>query len=189
MMIFNPRRNEGHLWEIRAVPAGVFGSTGGSLDDRSYFYVVLVRRGSAQLERVMPIQPHYASRRPAPPRGGPRWFSTFDLDYGTRIDHPNRQIVPLREFTHDEGCSWMTSLSELKAYADNDDAPLRSPVIILEDDRALGPPHTSHALIRAHGGGSYSHWEGNLFLSTPDDSNPNTNDRSYVAIVPPAPTF
>ena len=189
MMIFNPRRNEGHLWEIRAIPSGILGSGGSSgLDDRTYLHAVLVRRGAADCERAVPIQSLYA-RIPPRPRVVPRWFSPFDLNYGTRIDHPNRQIVPLKDFSRDQGLCWVTSVPELKAYADDDDFPLRSPLVVLEDERALGPAHSSHAAIRAHGGGAYSHWRERVFLSTSDDSDPNSNGRCYLAIIPPPSSF
>jgi hypothetical protein len=58
-----------------------------------------------------------------------------------------------------------------------------------ELDRALGPAHTSHAAIRTHGGGSYSHWQERVYFSTTDHSNPNRNGRRYVAIVPAPPSF
>jgi len=189
MIIFNPRRNEGNWWEIRAAPPGIFGSsTSGGLDDRTYLHTVLVRRGTAERERVAPIQSLY-SRKPIRMRVGPRWFSTFDLNYGTRIDHPNRQIVPLSDFSMDRGFCWIAQLPDLKAYADGPDFPVRSPLVVLEDDRALGPAHASHAAIRSNGGGSYSHWQERVFMSTTDNSNPNSNGRRYVAIVPAPPSF
>jgi hypothetical protein len=189
MMIFNPRRNDGHLWEIRAVPSGILGSGGNSgLDDRTYLHVVLVRRGAADCERAVPIQSLYAGR-PSRLLVGPRWFSPFDLNYGTRIDHPNRQITPLSDFRHDQGFSWVARVPDLKAYADGSDDPIRSPLVVLENERALGPAHASHAAIRAHGGGAYSHWHDRVFLSTSDDSDPNSNGRRYLAIIPPPSSF
>ena len=187
MLTFNPRRNEGHLWEITAAPAGISGLTAG-LDDRAYLHAVMVRRGSAERERAVPIQSLY-TRTPARPRGRPRWFSPFDLSYGARIDHPNRRILPLSGFTHDQGFSWVAPVPELKDFADNGESPARSPLVVLENDRPLGPAHASHAAIRANGGGSYSHWQERLFLSTTDDSDPNNNGRRYVAIVPSPSSF
>ena len=56
IMIFNPRIRSGHYWEIRPAPYGVFGTgLAGALDDKTYLHVVLVRRGSASLERVVPF--------------------------------------------------------------------------------------------------------------------------------------
>jgi len=54
-----------------------------------------------------------------------------------------------------------------------------SPLSLLEDGRALGPPHCLHADIRAHGGGRFSHWGGHLWFSTADDSDPRFNGRRY----------
>jgi hypothetical protein len=188
MIIFNPRRNDGHLWEIRAAPEGLFGTSGGGLDDRTYLHLVLVRRGSAECERAVPIRSLHAAKR-SQSRAGPRWFSPFDLSYGTRIDHPNRQIVPLNDFTHDQGLSWVASAPDLKNYADGPAFPIRSPLVLLEDNRPLGPAHASHAAIRSNGGGAYSHWQERVFLSTSDDSDPNGNGRRYVAIIPPPSSF
>jgi Methyltransferase domain len=186
MMIFNPRRNDGHLWEVKAAPSGLFGASG--LDDRTYLHVVLVRRGSGECERAIPIQSLYAEK-PSRPRSGPRWFSHFDLSYGRRIDRPNRQILPLTNFEHDEGFSWIASVPDLKAYADGMSFPTRSPLVVLEDDRPLGPAHASHEAIRARGGGLYSHWHESLYISASDDSHPNGNGRRYVAILPAPSSF
>jgi hypothetical protein len=185
MMIFDPRRNNGHLWEIRAAPAGLYGAGGcGSLDDRAYLHTIMVRRGTAECARAAPIQSIYAGK-PARLRAAPRWFPPFDLNHGKRTDHANVRMVPLSDFRHDEGLSWIAPVPALNAYADGPDFPARSPLVVLENDLPLGPAHASHAAIRANGGGSYSHWRDCVFLSTTDDSNPNHNGRRYVAILPP----
>jgi predicted O-methyltransferase YrrM len=54
-----------------------------------------------------------------------------------------------------------------------------SPLLLLEDGRELGPAHCTHADIRAHGGGRFSHWRGYLWFSTSDDSDPRSNGRRY----------
>jgi len=184
MMIFNPRVRAGHCWEIRPAPFGSIGSGfAGTPDDRTYLHALLVRRGQASVERAVPVRPRSA-RRAARPKGGPRWFSPYDLNYGTRIDRPNRQIVPLTDFQKSEGLSWTVQIPALKAYADTMENPIRSPLVVLEDGSALGPPHASHASIRTRGGGEFSHWGEDLVLSTSDDTDPNENGRSYVGILP-----
>jgi hypothetical protein len=56
----------------------------------------------------------------------------------------------------------------------------RSPVILYENDRALGPAHTAHNDIGAIGRGRFSHWKGvGIVFSTSDNSNPNYNGRRY----------
>ncbi len=54
-----------------------------------------------------------------------------------------------------------------------------SPLELLEDGKPLGPGHCLHAEIREKGGGRYSHWAGNLWFSTPDNSDPRANGRRY----------
>jgi hypothetical protein len=53
----------------------------------------------------------------------------------------------------------------------------------MEDDRVLGPGQALHDDIRRHGAGRYSHWERTLYFSTSDNSDPNANGRSYVALI------
>jgi hypothetical protein len=70
--------------------------------------------------------------------------------------------------------------SELSSVSDDVGHWLRSPLRLFEDGNALGSPHTLHFRIRVDGGGSYSHWQDRLLISTSDNSNPNINGRSYT---------
>jgi len=90
----------------------------------------------------------------------------------------------LRNMYHDSGAAWIVRLPELTSYADSLSAPARSPLRILEDGQPLGPAHTAHDTIREKGGGAYSHWGDVLYFSTSDGSDPRTNGRSYVALIP-----
>jgi hypothetical protein len=184
MVIFNPRRQGGRCWEVRPAPVGIYGSgRSGQLDDRAYLHTILVRRGTEGRERAIPVQSLYA-RRPARPLGGPRWFSPYELISGRRIDHPNRGIVPLKGLRHDKGLAWTVGVPEFKHLADSSDDPVRSLLVVLEDKTALGPAHAPRVSIRKQGGGAYSHWGDYLYISTTDDSDPNSNGRQYVAILP-----
>ena len=70
-------------------------------------------------------------------------------------------------------------------FSDTADNNWRSPVLLYENDRLLGPGHSSHEDIAFLGGGRYSHWKGQGFLfSSSDNSDPNNNGRSYWAVVP-----
>jgi tetratricopeptide (TPR) repeat protein len=60
----------------------------------------------------------------------------------------------------------------------------RSPVVLLEDGRPLGPAHTPGNIVRLEGGGRYTHWKDVLIFSTPDNSDPNTNGRAYTLAIP-----
>jgi lysophospholipase L1-like esterase len=64
--------------------------------------------------------------------------------------------------------------------------PTGSRLSLLEDGSPLGPAHAQHATIRLDGGGAFSHWQGTLWFSTPDGSDPNTNGRRYTVAVPHA---
>lgn len=57
-----------------------------------------------------------------------------------------------------------------------------SPVRLAEDGCLLGPAHCLHDEIRALGGGRFSHWDGKLWFSTSDESDPRVNGRRYTLI-------
>lgn len=70
--------------------------------------------------------------------------------------------------------------------ADTNESPRESTLVVLEDGHALGPRHSLHAKIREDGGGRYSHWNGILIWSTPDNSDPRSNGRLYSIESPTA---
>lgn len=71
----------------------------------------------------------------------------------------------------------------LTIVSDGPDAPRASIADVLETGRPLGPAHVGHASIRSVGRGRYSHWQGELYFSTSDNSDPRTNGRQYVVAV------
>ena len=91
-------------------------------------------------------------------------------------------VLPLPgPFRREQGCCWMTPLPASMIAGDSP-ASADAPTLLLEDDRLLGPGHALHDDIRAAGGGHYSHWQSALYLSTSDNSDPNTNGRTYTAV-------
>jgi hypothetical protein len=69
--------------------------------------------------------------------------------------------------------------------SDTPRAPRRSTVILCEDDRPLGPPHSTNMEIYHQGKGRYSHYSPfGILFSTTDGSDPNNNGRRYRAIEP-----
>jgi len=68
--------------------------------------------------------------------------------------------------------------------ADFADQPQRSTAVLCENNKPVGPPHTSHHEIADKGGGRYSHWGGAVYFSTVDGSDPNSNGRSYTLVIP-----
>ncbi|WP_426433933.1 hypothetical protein [Bradyrhizobium genosp. P] len=79
---------------------------------------------------------------------------------------------------------WFGDLADAGREQDN------SPIILYEDDKPLGPAHTTpHSDISAIGLGRFSHWKGNysvFVFSSSDNTDPRTNGRSYWAVKPPA---
>jgi len=74
------------------------------------------------------------------------------------------------------------SLNEL---ADSVDNITRSPVVIYEDDKPLAIAHCRHDDVGFFGWGCFSHWRGQGYVfSSSDNSDPNTNGRSYWVVIP-----
>lgn len=72
-----------------------------------------------------------------------------------------------------------------KGMADEPAAPQRSPMILYEDGKPLGPPHSSRADIAKLGRGRFSHWiDVGYIFSSSDNSDPNSNGRKYRAALP-----
>ena len=118
-------------------------------------------------------------------RGAPEYY---EQDAVTRQVHLGLEtkIKLSGPFTRDGGLSWSAMLPDSVPMGDTNEHPQSSGLVLLEDDRPIGPPHTQHELIRKYGGGRYSHWHRAVFFSTPDDSNPNLNKRRYAVGIPKA---
>jgi hypothetical protein len=67
---------------------------------------------------------------------------------------------------------------------DSEDNLERSPLLLFEDKKPLGPPHSPLSDIGALGHGRFSHWHQGFVFSASDDSDPNSNGRRYWAVVP-----
>jgi hypothetical protein len=183
IVAWQPRLERASVWEVTAAPPGLLGAgSPGSLDDRTYLHLFLARRAAQIVERPVPVQSIYAPGRShvLPPR----WFSSFELDSGRRVEHGSGHIVRLSEFEKDSGFAWSVALPELQQWSDDLDRPSVSRLVVLEDDRPLGPAHATHEVIRQHGSGLYSHWRDRVYISTRDGSDPNRNGRTYVAVLP-----
>lgn len=60
----------------------------------------------------------------------------------------------------------------------------KSPAILLEDGRSLGPGNALHERIGKSGAGRFSFWKGSLYFSSSDNSDPRINGRSYILAIP-----
>jgi hypothetical protein len=65
---------------------------------------------------------------------------------------------------------------------DSTGEPLRSTLVLCEDEKRLGPARSLHTDIRDKGLGRYSHWGADVIFSTSDNSDPNTNHRHYAYV-------
>jgi SAM-dependent methyltransferase len=82
-------------------------------------------------------------------------------------------------FTHESGHCWMVHLPKLEHLSDDASNPRRSTLAVYDDGIPLRPAHMFHAEIREVGHGCFSHWGDKLYFSTLDNSDPNTNRRTY----------
>ena len=98
--------------------------------------------------------------------------------------HEPRPVPPeprfqLLRFEHVEGAAFRTRPMLVSQFED-DPAAQRSPLILYEDDKPLGPAHSPHEEVEHVGRGRYSHWkEIGILMSTSDNTDPNRNGRLY----------
>lgn len=107
-----------------------------------------------------------------------------------------RQALDVSQVTHDDGFAYLAVSPEgrrafgiLEMLSDSSRWPERSSLHLLEDGRTLGPAHALHQAIREEGAGRYSHWSGNLYFSSSDNTDPRTNHRVYEVAGLLAPSF
>lgn len=86
-------------------------------------------------------------------------------------------------FQADGGKAWVMDVPQFEPWSA---APGRNGVFarLTENGRPLGPGDSLHDDIRSQGGGAFSLWQGRLWISTSDGTDPNDNGRSYVLTFP-----
>jgi FkbM family methyltransferase len=102
--------------------------------------------------------------------------------YALRGEKALKRVVLNRPYQKEIGFSWAIRLEDLKLSADDGEHLTRSALLLYEDDELLQPAHAMHDDIRNLGAGRYSHWNEELYFSTSDGSDPNTNGRVYRII-------
>ena len=104
----------------------------------------------------------------------PFWTAHFDFEIGKQ------------NIAAETGHAFITRITTtahfpLELVTDALGAPQVSSLALSESGTLLGPAHSLHDEIRIEGRGRYSHWNGYLYFSTSDNSDPRTNGRQYVA--------
>ncbi|MET4240141.1 hypothetical protein ACVWXN_001574 [Bradyrhizobium sp. i1.4.4] len=104
----------------------------------------------------------------------PPVIRTFMLPPFTKVDGDGHAYQASSEY-----------IASLDALADSRDDSASSPILIYENDKPLGPAHSSHEDIEKIGYGRFSHWRGmGIIFSASDVTDPNTNGRRYTVVVP-----
>jgi hypothetical protein len=81
--------------------------------------------------------------------------------------------------------SFGVKASSLDELSDSPEAPRRSPFLLYENQRSLGPAHSDHVDIANLAHGRFSHWNDSGFIfSSSDGTNPNSNGRTYWVVIP-----
>lgn len=88
-----------------------------------------------------------------------------------------------RPFKAEKGFAVSADLPQFQDVADAVEFPAYSTLVLCEDKKPLGPPHSQHDDIRGKGLGRYSHWNGFLIFSASDNSDPQTNMHEYTVLL------
>lgn len=95
------------------------------------------------------------------------------------IEQARKKVSLGGPFVSDGRYLFVAPLEELREVADSAGFPRRSSLMLYEDGVPLGLAHCSHEDIRSFGLGRFIHWDGSIYFSASDSTNPNINGRSY----------
>jgi hypothetical protein len=117
----------------------------------------------------------------------------FPAVYWSRQTHvplpePRGAVVHLQSFLKlgpPDSVAYIAVAQLVHKLADTQEAPERSPYVIYEEDKPLGPAHSAEKDIVTTGHGRFLH-KGDVFiLSASDNSDPRTNGRNYWVVLLP----
>lgn len=104
----------------------------------------------------------------------------FLSPYWANVINNQKTIEIKKPFQVWNGKAWSFDFKEAINESDNIQSPMGSPYVLYENDYRLPMGHAAHLEIINYGNGRYSHWGDKLYFSTSDNSDPNTNGRTYV---------
>ena len=91
-----------------------------------------------------------------------------------------RSLIPLHPpFHHHNGFTYIAPLPALESTANSIAEPHRSRLMLYENGVMLGLAHSLHDHIARYGKGRHSHWGPEIYFSSTDNSDPNSNGRTY----------
>jgi lysophospholipase L1-like esterase len=100
--------------------------------------------------------------------------------------HPSQIEFPLvPPFVHQHGAAYIAKAPG--RWASDAESPNASLLAVRESGHDLGPAHAPPDKIATVGIGSFIHWHNIIYFSTSDNSDPNTNGRTYVIVSPTLP--
>jgi hypothetical protein len=105
--------------------------------------------------------------------------------YAHLMGLPYSRKIPAESMRPNTGFAFYAAVGEaypdmgLLRLADNQSAPRNSRAGLFENALPLGPAHAVHEEIRKNGGGRFSDWDGTLYFSASDNTDPRVNGREY----------
>ncbi len=111
------------------------------------------------------------------------YTTVFSMDHFRSACGQNRTALR-QPFLKQGVFSFFAYVPELIDLSDTAEAPARSPYLLCEGNRILGPAHSHHVEISEKGAGRLSHAGTGFYFSSSNNSDPNTNGRNYYIVKP-----
>lgn len=99
----------------------------------------------------------------------------------SKPQQPVLQLDP-KAVAPESGLAFSYATPQLASEADTSEQANRSPYLLMEDGKPLGPPHSIHDDIRKNGKGAWSHWGQAIYFSSSDGTDPRQNNRKYALV-------
>ena len=108
----------------------------------------------------------------------------FDIPHVHPGCPTGKTIVLDKPFTLLDGFAYKVSLPSLANIGDTDTETSRSPAVVCENGKLMGPAHTPFAEVVKFGLGRFSNYRADIVFSSADNTDANTNGRQYIVVVP-----
>ncbi len=104
------------------------------------------------------------------------------------LERPAEFTIGTADIRAMEGYAFAVDLKRRLAWpwqplSDNPYNTHRSTLLLFEDGVRIGQPHQPYESVQRDGSGAYLHWGNSLIFSTPDQSDPRSNGRTYTVEV------